>query len=569
MTGVLPGWLRQYRRAWLPADLTAGVVVTLLLVPQSLAYALVAGLPAQAGLYASVVPLVLYALAGRSHAQSVGPMAVTSLLTAATLSRLAEPGSADYLALAAWLALLSGGLLYLMGRIRMGFIADALSRPVLEGFTAASAVLIVVSQLGPLVGLKGGGATLPAQLAGLFGQRESLAWPGVLLGGAALLWLVWARNRLRPLLQGLGLRPAVALLLSRTAPIVAVAAGIAMVTTQPWATGLPQVGPVPRGLPLPDLPALPAVRLTDLALPAFFIALVNYVQSLSVAQLLAAPRRETVDPEAELRALGLANLGAGFFGGFPVTGGLSRSLVNAEAGAQSQLASLVTAAGLALVMSTATGLLTHLPLAVLAATIVAAVGTMTSLTPLRVAWGTDRADAAGFAVTFLAVLLLGVDTGIVAGIVVSLAVWLARTGRPHIAELGRLPGSEHFRNVERFDAAATLPGVLFLRVDESLYFGNARHVREAILQRLDAHPVSRLVLVMSAVNRVDMTAVSMLQALDDQLACCGVALHLAEVKGPVAAVLERAGFPARFGGRVWLSAGAAWDALAPAPDFHI
>ncbi|MDC7698906.1 SulP family inorganic anion transporter [Vogesella indigofera] len=565
----LPRWLRHYRRADLPGDVSAGVIVTLLLVPQGLAYALVAGLPPEAGLYASLLPLLLYAFSGGSHAQSVGPMAVTSLLVAATLSRLAAAGSDDYLLAAVWLALLSGAMLFLFGLLRLGFLADALSQPVLAGFTAASALLIVLSQLAPLAGFRAGGASLPDIAQAFLAHVAALNPLALLLGLIALLLLVLARRYLASLLHALGLASGVARTLSRTAPMLVVLGGLLAVTLAGWQAQLPVVGVVPGGLPALRLAALPSLGLAPLVMPSFFIALINYVQSLSVAQMLAAPRRESIDPDRELLALGLCNLGAGLSGGFPVTGGLTRSVVNADAGANTQLASLITAALMVLLLSTATALLANLPLAVLAATIIASVAVMIDFRTLRAAWRTERADAVAFAVTFLLVLALGVDAGIVAGVVISLSVWLMRSSRPHIAVLGRVPGTEHFRNVLRYHTEP-LPGVLLLRVDESLFFGNARHVGNTIQQLAAASPDSHsLLLVMSAVNRLDMTALSMLERLDDGLAERGIRLHLAEVKGPVLDVCKRAGLAERFDGRLHLSTHIAIQQLCPGSDYQI
>lgn len=563
----LPAWLRGYRRAYLPGDLGAGLVVTLLLAPQGLAYALVAGLPAQAGLYASIAPLLIYALAGRSHAQSVGPMAMTSLLVAATLSRLAEPGSGDYLALAIGLALLSGAMLAALGLLRLGFVADLLSEPVLAAFTSASALLIVLSQLGPLLGVQAGGASLPQLLAGLWRAAEGFNSAALLLGAPALALLLLARWLGEPLLRRCGLSAPARQLWLRLAPLLAVLLGMGLVAGLDLRSALPVVGEIPPGLPAPTWPGLSLEQWSQLALPAFFIALINYVQSLAVAQALAQRRGDEVDPDRELLALGLCNIGAGLSGGFPVTGGLTRSMVNAEAGAQTQLASVIAALGLMLLAGFAAAALALLPLSVLAAMIIASVSAMIRFDSLRLAWRVDRADAAAFALTFVLVLWLGVDSGIVAGVLMSLAAMLWRSSRPHIAELGRLPGSHHFRNRLRF-AVERLPGALFLRVDESLFFGNARQVRGETLRRLAAQAGStRLVLIMSAVNRVDTSALLMLARLDAELAARGVTLHLAEIKGPVAQRMEGGGLLAGFNGRVHLSAQAAWEALtAPRRD---
>ncbi|MCL6263391.1 SulP family inorganic anion transporter [Craterilacuibacter sp. RT1T] len=563
----MPPWLGHYQRNWLTGDISAGVVVTLLLVPQALAYAMVAGLPPQTGLYASLAPLLIYALLGRSHAQSVGPMAVTSLLVAATLSKLAPQGGAEYAVLAVWLALLSGLMLLALGLLRLGLVADFLSQPVLSGFVSASALMIVLSQLGPLLGSKGGGATLPALLANLWAQRLSFHAAACLLGGSALLWLLWSRRALAAVLCKAGLTPGAAQLAVRAAPVLVLLAG--MLTAAHWgaASGLRLVGEVPSGLPPLGLAWLPWSRLPDLVLPAFFIALVNMVQSLSVAQILALPRRESIAPDRELIALGACNIGAALSGGFPVTGGLTRSVVNADAGAQTQLSSLISALLMTLIVLFATQALFFLPLTVLSATIVASVLAMIDFSLLRRAWACNRADALAFIATFAAVLLLGVDSGIIIGLLISLGSWVAKSGQPHIAKLGRLSGSEHFRNVRHF-SVETLPATVFLRVDESLYFGNARHV-EAALLAMAAPDTRRVVLVMSGVNRIDLSALLMLERLDEALAARSVVLWLSDIKRPVSMVMDKAALSPRFDGRIFLSASQAWQSLAPQRDYQI
>ncbi|WP_229804638.1 SulP family inorganic anion transporter [Paludibacterium paludis] len=556
-----------YRRHWWWGDVTAAVVVTLLLVPQSLAYAAVAGLPAGIGLTASVVPLVIYPFTGKSHAQSVGPMAVTSLMVLATLSKFATPHGADYVALAALLALLSGAMLVLMGMLRFGFLADLVSGPVMAAFLAASAGLIIVSQLAALAGLPGGGTALPSLLAHLWRVRGALDPAAAGFGLVSLALFAGLRRVVAPSLLSAGVSERMAQAAGRAVPCLVILAGMAV--CRYLLPGLPRVGEVPSGVPELALPWSVLGRVPDLVVPAFFIAIVNYVQSLSVAQWLAQRRGDTVDPDRELLAIGLCNLGAGAFGAFPVTGGLTRSVVNESAGAQTQLASLMTAALMLSVMLFAGRALAWLPLPALAATIIVSVSGMLTFAPLVRAWRTDRADAAAWAATFGLVLLLGVDAGIIAGVVVSLASWLWRSRQPHMAEVGRVPGTEHFRNVLRYDVER-LPGVRMLRVDESLYFGNQRVVRERILERAGGDGGIRfLVLVMSGVNRVDASALAMLSDLDGALAERGVTLYLAEVKGPVGDVLERGGLLAGFSGRIFLSAHAAWRFLSMPADFQI
>ncbi|RXZ43975.1 SulP family inorganic anion transporter [Crenobacter cavernae] len=569
MRGVGAG-LAACRRENLPTDLAAGVVVALLLVPQGLAYALLAGLPAEVGLYASLPPLIVYAWIGPSREQSVGPMALTSLLTAATLARLAAPGSADYVALAALLALMSGAMLLALGLARAGFLADFLSRPVLAAFTAASAVLIVSAQLGALAGVKAGGANLIEISASLARTLPEAKAPALVAGLSALAWLLWAKHYLSAVLARLGMDARLAELVARTAPVWAVAAAALAASASPWFAAQPLLGPVAPGLPVFALPVFSAGEINRLLLPAFFIAMINLVQGLSVAQWLAARRGETADPAREMVSLGFANVAAGAFGGMPVTGGLTRSVVNAEAGATSQLASLVTALVTALWLLFAADSLATLPLAVLAAVIVVPVAGMVDFSPLARAWRADRADGLAFVATFALSLFVGVDSGVVAGVLLSLGAWLAKSGRPHLAELGRLPGSEHFRNVARYPHAERLPGHLFLRVDDSLYFGNLRRVDNDLWLRLAELPnTRRLVLSMSGVNRVDASTVEWLLRFDAMLGARGVALWLTEVKGPVHDVLARAGALEGFDGRLFLSNQRAWQAAGTVSDYAI
>ena len=544
-------WLRHYRRALLPGDISAGIVVAMMMIPQGMAYALVAGLPPVAGIYASILPPLLYALFGTSSTQSVGPMAIISLMTASALAPLAAAGSTLYIVLAAQLALLSGAVLLACGLLRIGFLANFFSRPVMSGFTIGSAIVIALGQAGALLGT---GAPL-----------VSLAPPHVpsaLMGLGSLALLVLARHYLAPLLRGLGLRPVAADIGARLAPMVVVVGATALVGLFDLAAlGIHTTGAVPAGLPRLNL-AFSSAHWQPLLQPALLIGFMIFLISMSGAQTLALKRAEKLKSNFELVGLGAANLGSALTGGLPVTGSISRSAVNFAAGANTQLASVVAAALLALALVAPTGWLALLPLPTLAATIIVAVLGMLDLSTLRTAWRYDRADALALLATAGGVLALGVEAGVVIGLVLSMGALIWRASRPHIAVLGRIAGTEHFRNIERH-AVQTMPGLLMIRIDGDLFFGNVEAVNARIEDELAAQPGLRnLVLVLSAVNSIDSSALFGLAELNGMLRQRGIGLHLAEVKGPVMDRLKQSAFLAELNGRVFLSAAMACDALA-------
>ena len=539
-------WLRHYRRAMLPGDISAGMVVAMMMIPQGMAYALVAGLPPVVGIYASIVPPILYALFGTSNTQSVGPMAIISLMTASTLAPLAAAGTPLYATLAAQLALLSGLVLLACGLLRIGFMANFFSRPVMSGFTIGSSIVIALGQLPALLG-----ARLPA-----------LHLPSAMLGLSSLLLLLAARNWLAPLLRLLGLPPTVAGIGAKLAPMIVVLGATALVPLLGLeALGVRTAGAVPAGLPVLNL-ATSAEHWQALLQPALLIGFMVFLISMSGAQALALKRAEKLHSNYELIGLGAANVGSALTGGFPVTGSISRSAVNFAAGANTQLASLITAGLLALALVAPTGWLALLPLPTLAATIIVAVFGMFDTTTLRTAWRYDRADAAALLATAAGVLALGVEAGVVVGVALSMGALIWRASRPHIAVLGRIPGTEHFRNIERY-SADTAPGLLLLRVDAGLFFGNAEAVNERVEDELAARPATRhLVLVLSAVNAIDTSALFALGELNAMLRTRGIGLHLAEVKGPVMDRLKHSELLGSLNGKLFLSTAMAWDELS-------
>ncbi|MFK3740628.1 SulP family inorganic anion transporter [Massilia sp. TN1-12] len=538
-------WLKNYRRADLAGDVGAGIVVAMMMIPQGMAYALVAGLPPVVGLYASIVPPLLYALFGTSSTQSVGPMAIISLMTASALAPLAAAGGALYAVLAAQLAALSGAVLLACGLLRIGFLANFFSRPVMNGFTLGSAVVIALGQVDTLLG-----APFPY-------------WhgPSAALGLAGIAFLLAARRWLAPVLRRLGLAPGAADIGARLAPMLLVLGSVLLVALLHLdAGGMRTIGHVPAGLPHLNT-MVSGEHWQQLLKPALLIGFMSFLIAMSGAQTLAVKRAEKLHTDRELVALGAANIGSALSGGFPVTGSLSRSAVNFAAGANTQLAGIITAALLACALVLPTGWLALLPLPVLAATIIVAVLGMLEWNTLRTSWRYDRADALALLATAGGVLLLGVEAGVVLGLVLSLGAMIWRESRPHIALLGRIAGTEHFRNVDRY-AVETAPGLLLLRVDAGLFFGNVEAVKGRIEEELAAHADTRdLVLVLSAVNAIDTSALFGLIDLNHTLGQRGVKLHFAEVKGPVMDRLRTSALVEQLHGHIFLSTANAWDAL--------
>ncbi len=538
-------WLRHYRRDMLAGDLGAGVIVALMLVPQSMAYAIVAGLPPVVGLYASLLPAVVYALIGGSAVQSIGPMALTSLMTATALAGMAPAGSPEYVMLAAQLALLSGIVLLACGALRLGFLSSLLSRPVLSGVTSGCALLIIGGQYQMLLG----------------GPLAQPNWPSSVLGLATIGLLLLGRRYLPRLLQHLGCSPSLAATLSKQTPaLVLLLATLLVAALDLPAAGVKTIGEVPKNLPQLHL-AWSSEHWRELVMPALLIAFMVFLSSQSAAQRLAQLRGVRLDSNRELLSLGAANQASAVSGGFPVTGSLSRASVNFAAGAQSQLAGLISTALLALTLLGPTGWLSFLPLPALAATIVVAVFGMLDLATPREAWNYDRLDALAWLATLAGVLLLGVEEGVVIGVLLSLGSLLARASRPHIAVLGRMADGDSFRNVARY-AVETHPDVLLLRVDAGLFFGNAEAVIERVEQLLQ--PTTRhLLLVMSAVNLVDCTGLAALGDLNRSLQQQGVKLHLSDVKGPVMDRLQRSQLiQQQLSGEVFLSTAQAYRQLS-------
>lgn len=558
-------WGRRYRRTDLSADLVAAVIVTIMLIPQSLAYALLAGLPPEAGIYASILPILLYAVFGTSRALAVGPVAVVSLMTAAAVGEIAAQGTAGYAAAALTLAFLSGAILLVMGVFRLGFVANFLSHTVVSGFITASGILIAASQLKSLLGVQAEGDTLPELLPSLLSQLPQISLLTAFIGVAVIAFLFWVRKGgLKRALLARGLAPVPAEIASKAGPVAAVLVTTLLVWLfglQGW--GVAIVGTVPQSLPPLTLPDLNPALVQDLFVPALLISIIGFVESISVAQTLAAKKRQRIDPDQELVGLGAANLGAAFTGGYPVTGGFARSVVNFDAGAATPAAGAFTALGLAFAAVALTPLIYFLPKATLAATIIVAVLSLVDFSILSRSWSYSRADFAAVLSTILITLGMGVEAGVSAGVLVSLLLFLYRTSRPHVAEVGLVPATEHFRNIRRH-AVLTDPTLVTLRVDESLYFANSRHLEDLLLNRVVADcPVRHVILMCTAVNEIDFSALETLEAINARFRSMGVGFHLSEVKGPVMDRLKKTDFLQHLNGRVFLTQYQAWQALRP------
>ncbi|MEO7105463.1 MAG: SulP family inorganic anion transporter [Rhodoferax sp.] len=542
-------WIKQYRRGFLTGDVVAGIIVALMLIPQGMAYALVAGLPPVSGLYASLLPPVAYAVFGSSMVQSVGPMAITSLMVGTALGALAPSSSALYTVLSQQLALMTGVVLFICGVLRLGFLSSFFSRPVMSGFTSGAAVVIAVGQLKPVLGL-----SKEWSIAAIHG-------PSAIVGLVSLVLLALARYVLPSLLKSRG--GWVSDILPKLAPIVVIVGSTFVVALLGLdAQGVKTVGQIPAGLPAIGL-SLSTEYWRTLLLPSLLIGFMVFLASQSAAQTLAQKRGERINTNSELLGLGAANLASAVSGGFVVTGSISRSAVNYAAGANTPLATLFSAGLIAIALCLPNAWLSFIPLPAMAATIVVAVIGMIDFTTLTESWRHDRSDAATLVATTVGVLVLGVEEGVLMGVVLSFATLIWRSSNPHIAIVGRLAGTEHFRNQARY-TVETLPHVLMLRIDSDLVFNNTVGVVDRIESELLSRPDIRdLVLVLSAVNMVDTTALLALIELNKNMRTQKRCLHLCEVKGPVMDRLKHSKLLDKdLTGQVFLSAAQAYQYLS-------
>ncbi|WP_133013447.1 SulP family inorganic anion transporter [Marinomonas flavescens] len=547
-------WLKNYNKVQFGQDATAAFIVTMLLIPQSLAYAMLAGVPPEVGLYSSILPLVLYAIFGTSTSLSVGPVAVASLMTATALAAIAEQGTASYLTGAITLALLSGAMLVVMGVMKLGMITNLLSHSVISGFISASGIIIALSQLKHIFGIQSHGDNVVTQLLSMIKNIGQFNLMTFVVGASVVLFLLLARRYAKRFFIMLKVPETYASSLAKTAPILGVLSSLGLVYAfDLQAYGVNITGNIPAGLPHLSLtfPSLELVK--TLALPALMISVIGYVESISVGKTLGAKRGEKVQPNQELIGLGAANIASGISGGFPVTGGFSRSVVNFDAGAVTQLAGIMTALGIMIASVVLTPVLFFLPKATLAATIIVAVTTLIDFSILKKTWIFSRSDFYAVLATIIITLLLGVEVGVASGVGLSILLHLSRTSKPHVAEVGLIEGTEHFRNVKRYNVKIS-PNLLCLRPDESLFFVNAAFLEDFILDCINKRQdITNVVIQCSAVNEIDFSALEMLESLNNQLSALHITLSLSEVKGPVMDRLELSGFLQHLSGKVYLS----------------
>ena len=547
-------WIKHYNRGQFSQDATAALIVTMLLIPQSLAYAMLAGVPPEVGLYSSILPLVLYALFGTSTSLSVGPVAVASLMTATSLATIAEQGTASYLTGAITLAFLSGTMLVVMGVLKLGMITNLLSHSVISGFISASGIIIALSQLKHIFGIEAHGDNVVTQLLSMMSNIGQFKPMTFIIGFSVVAFLLLARRYAKPFFIMLKVPEKSAAALAKTAPIIGVLSSLALVYAYDLQShGVAITGHIPAGLPSLSFTLPPLELIRDLALPALVISIIGYVESISVGKTLGAKRREKVKPNQELIGLGAANIASGVSGGFPVTGGFSRSVVNFDAGAVTQLAGIMTAIGIMIASLLLTPMLYFLPKATLAATIIVAVTTLIDFSILKKTWRFSRSDFYAVFATIVITLLLGVEVGVASGVGLSIALHLYRTSKPHVAEVGLIKDTEHFRNVKRYQVQ-TSPNLLCLRPDESLFFANATFLEEHILETINQRPeIAHVVIQCSAVNEIDFSALEMLETLNSQLESMNIKLHFSEVKGPVMDHLECSGFLKHLSGNIYMS----------------
>lgn len=559
---LIPTWLRQYQLSALPTDVIAGLVVGVLVIPQSLGYAVLAGLPPVYGLYAAIVPVLVYAWIGSSNVQAVGPVAITAIMTASSLHPYANEGTQQYILMASLLSLMVGTMLWLAGRLKLGWIMQFISRGVSAGFISGAAVLIFVSQLKYLTGIPIAGNGLIGYLSSMQMYARQLH-PLTLVIGIIAFTLLFANRYASKWVWRSWLSASYAKWAERLFPLILLALAIILSMSLHWTThGVATIGTIPQGLPSFTLPYLPDFHEALNLLPsAGLMALIIFVSSSSVASNYARLRGETFDANRELTGLGLANMAGGFFQSFTIAGGFSRTAINADSGAKTPVASLVTVLVMIAALIAFGHLLAPLPYALLGATIMTSIIGLIDMATLRSAWQRDRLDAASFLAAFIGVLIFGLNTGLVIGLMVSFASLIWQSSKPHVAVVGQLAGTGHFRNINRHDVV-TFSNLLMLRIDESLFFGNSESVHRSVIQATRQYPdAQEIILIMSAVNHIDLTGQEMLISLNQELLNQKKHLSFSFIKGPVMDIIEHTPVITHLSGQVYLSTMDAVNAL--------
>ncbi|PYE37930.1 SulP family inorganic anion transporter [Psychrobacter fozii] len=561
-TRLIPAWLRQYKLSALPTDVIAGLVVGVLVIPQSLGYAVLAGLPPVYGLYAAIVPVMVYAWIGSSNIQAVGPVAITAIMTASSLHPYAAEGAQQYVLMASLLSLMVGAMLSLAGWLKLGWIMQFISRGVSAGFISGAAVLIFISQLKYLTAIPIAGNGLFGYLSSMQLYARQLHPLTLLIGVIAFALLVANRYGSQWVWQS-WLPSIYAKWAERLFPLILLGIAIVMSMSLHWTTnGVATIGSIPQGLPTFTFPYVPNFDVALNLLPsAGLMALIVFVSSSSVASNYARLRGESFNANRELTGLGFANIAGGFFQSFAVAGGFSRTAINADSGAKTPVASLVTVMVMIAALIAFGNALAPLPYAILGATIMASIISLIDITTLKSAWQRDRLDAASFMAAFVGVLIFGLNTGLVIGLMVSFASLIWQSSKPHVAIVGQLAGTGHFRNINRHDVL-TFSHLLMLRIDESLFFGNSESVHRRVIHATQRYPQAyEIVLIMSAVNHIDLTGQEMLISLNKELLIQDKHLNFSFIKGPVMDIIENTPVITDLSGHVYLSTMDAVDAL--------
>lgn len=531
------GWLRNYKRNDIRGDLSAGAIVAVMLVPQGMAYAMLAGLPPVMGLYASTLPLIAYALFGSSRQLAVGPVAMISLLVFAGVSPLADPGSEEYIRLVLILSLTVGTIQLAMGLFRVGFFINFVSHAVISGFTSAAAIVICLSQLSHLLGIKLSAqhsiVPLLAEAAQRVGETNLIA---LTIGGVSIVVQLFLRKKMPRF----------------PAPLLVVAGSTLLVYAlrlDRW--GVAIIGTVPRGLPTFSVPAVSFESFRLLFPSALTIVFVGFMESISVAKTIAVREKYKIDSNQELKGLGLSNIVASFFSAYPVTGGFSRTAVNYEAGAHTGLASVISAALIILVLYFFTPLFHYLPNCVLASIVMVAVIGLIDVKEATHLFKVKKADGWTLALTFVVTLAVGSEQGILIGMAFSLLVFIWRSSHPHTAELGYVEKEDIFRNIKRFPEVQTYPEALILRVDASLYFANLGFFEDRLRKSLMERPAVKWVIIdLSGVNDIDAVAIDTLEDVIENYHEKGIQFLFAGMKGPVRDLVAKAGWEEKYGERI-------------------
>lgn len=562
MPNIIPTWLTNYQKNNLASDVVAGIVVGILVIPQSLGYAVLAGLPPAYGLYAAIVPVLAYAFVGKSNVQAVGPVAITAIMTASSLAPYADKSVDVYASMAALLAFMVGTILWLAGRLKLGWIMQFISRGVTSGFISAAALLIFVSQLKYVTGIPISGGNIADYLVSMFQHIDQLHIATFVLGFVSFIILVINRYGGKWLWQS-WLSDKSSSWMARIFPLLFIILAIFLSWFYEWQThGIRIVASIPNQLPHFALPYIPTLaELSNLLASAGLLALIVFVSSGAVAGFYARKRNEAFDTNQELRAMGISNLTGGLFQSFTIAGGFSRTAINVDSGARTPLASVITVSVMVLALLLLGDLLSPLPFALLGATIMSSVLKLFDWQSFKEAWQSDRVDAIALAVTFGCAVLFGLNTGLVVGLLVSFAGLIWRTSQPHIAVVGVLQGTEHFRNINRHNVQ-TFKNLLIMRIDERLFFGNSASVHARISEEVAKHPTAKdIILMMTAVNHIDFTAQEMLIKLNNDLVGQNKRLNYSVIKGPVMDKLEHTPVIQELSGKVFLSTMEAVKAL--------